>query len=800
MKEALDLTREVVVITDRNLTLSFANKAAKCTLGCTEGDFWPAIITPLLTGDSPPLFDPHKLIESSRNRSVLVELNTSSGKRSFIVRLDTTGSDPDGGFAILLEQADKRINDGETYPAERRIGDDLKNKVEQINLITDNIPAFVSYFDKNEKVVFVNRMYEQWLSKDRADIVGKSVREALGEEKYNDVKDHIDTALTGRKVSFGRAWTDPDGQEKRFHGTYVPHFDKRREVKGVFTLVSDITRQAQAEKELRKSHQLLNAISAAQSLYISDAKSSAVFDTLMSTLISLTDSEYGFIGEKLYEPDGSAYLKTVAVTGIKWEDGSGITIKDGEGVEFHKFDNLLGAVISEEKPVISNNPSDDPRSAGVPLGHPALVNFMGLPIIKGGVLLGMLGVANRVGGYSEELAAFLSPYLSTCANIFEATRIEMGRRDMEKDLRKNQDSLAKAQEVAHIGNWDWDLHLNEVTCSDEIYRIGKFDNGGEKDALDWFLSAVYFDDKVKVRKAIENTLKGDGGFDIEHRVIRPDGTVGIIQSQGEVFLDEAGIPARMVGVLNDITERKQLENDLRERTKRLQEINAFKNKMISVVSHDLRSPFTSNIGLLNLLLNSDNDPLSDRQRTFVETMGRSLQHQFSLVESLLELSKVYRGNIKIRKETVCVRELFEGCAGILGHLANEKGIRIVEESDDSHMVNVDGEKMTQVVNNLITNAIKFSNEGGAIRLVSEKNGDEISLLVIDNGTGIQADKLEKLFDLSTNSSSIGTKGEKGTGLGLSICRELTILNNGSISITSEPEEGTTVRMVFKSAQ
>jgi PAS domain S-box-containing protein len=190
------------------------------------------------------------------------------------------------------------------------------------------------------------------------------------------------------------------------------------------------------QEELQRSHVLFNAINDVQSHFITDSEECILFDGLLNNLLSLTKSEYGFIGEILYNPTGEPYLKTKAITNIAWNDETREFYKKNApvGLEFNNINTLFSPVMITGKPVIANNPTNDERRGGLPPGHPQLISFLGVPFYQGKKLVGMAGVANCPGGYKEDIVEFLQPLLTTCANIIEAYRNENQRKRTEEEL------------------------------------------------------------------------------------------------------------------------------------------------------------------------------------------------------------------------------------------------------------------------------------------------------------------------------------------------------------------------------
>ncbi len=176
--------------------------------------------------------------------------------------------------------------------------------------------------------------------------------------------------------------------------------------------------------ELIKTTALLEAISRAQEHVISSAEPKQLFDGLLSDILKLTQSEYGFIGEILYKPDGQSYLKTHAISNIAWDDESRefYEVNAPDGLEFVNLKSLLGDVITTGKYTISNDPANDPHSAGTLEGHPPLKSFLGVPVYFSDKMMGVIGVANCPEGYESSVVDYLQPLLKTYGQIIEVLR------------------------------------------------------------------------------------------------------------------------------------------------------------------------------------------------------------------------------------------------------------------------------------------------------------------------------------------------------------------------------------------
>ena len=199
------------------------------------------------------------------------------------------------------------------------------------------------------------------------------------------------------------------------------------------------------------SVRLLSVVTQVQAEFIEGADPRALFGVLLKHLLSLTRSDYGFVAEVLRDPDGAPYLKTHALTNIAWDDETRALYArhEAQGLEFRNLKTLFGAALVSGRPVIANDVAHDPRSGGRPIGHPALERFLGVPLLRGGELVGMVGLANRPGGYDDALVAYLEPLLATCTSVVQGVRIDRRRKAAEGELR-----AANARLSALLSNAD----------------------------------------------------------------------------------------------------------------------------------------------------------------------------------------------------------------------------------------------------------------------------------------------------------------------------------------------------------
>jgi PAS domain S-box-containing protein len=191
---------------------------------------------------------------------------------------------------------------------------------------------------------------------------------------------------------------------------------------------------------MNNERRLLDAITNAQAQALVDINAPQIFEGLLEILLKLTGSEYGFIGEVFRTEDNQRYLKTRAITDISWNEETRQFVNNSkpDGLEFYNLDTLFGRVLVTEKPVFANDPAKDPRRGGLPEGHPELDAFMGIPLRTNDELVGMIGVANRKGGYDRQQLIDLEPLLATCGNIVFSSRAKLALDETLSNLRDQE--------------------------------------------------------------------------------------------------------------------------------------------------------------------------------------------------------------------------------------------------------------------------------------------------------------------------------------------------------------------------
>ncbi len=231
-----------------------------------------------------------------------------------------------------------------------------------------------------------------------------------------------------------------------------------------------------------------------------------------------------------------------------------------------------------------------------------------------------------------------------------------------------------------------------------------------------------------------------------------------------------------------------LQKENKRVVRELQKLNTMKNDFLSILSHDIRSPLSSIGGFASYLLKKGN--LNDLQQHYLEIILQISENLYSLVNEVLDISKIEKGIIELTREETNIEELVNSSINNFILLAVDKNNRIEFYNSLTDMIlQVDRMKMLQVFNNLISNANKFTEDGKIIIALAEESNGDISISVRDTGIGMDESELSQLFDQYKYYHRTGTRGEKGNGLGIIICRQFIELHGGRLEVSSEKGKG-----------
>lgn len=358
------------------------------------------------------------------------------------------------------------------------------------------------------------------------------------------------------------------------------------------------------------------------------------------------------------------------------------------------------------------------------------------------------------------------------------------RKKTEDAIRLNQERLKRAELVSKLGNWELHLTSSTIICSDGAAKVyGLLHEEFDYATIKNIPLPEY---RQLLDDAMINLIENNVPYNVEFRIKTADnGELKDIHSEAE-FDREKGI---IFGVIKDITQHKQNELLLKESEKRLQEINATKDKFFSIIAHDLKNPFNSILGFSDLLAEQIHDKDFSQVDEFIGYIQGSSKLAMDLLGNLLDWTRSQTGRMVYNPEFVEMVSLIKEVASIMEASAHQKKISIRFQLPRNAPVNADRAMISTILRNLISNAVKFTPADGEIVISAGQLDNDLVVSVTDTGIGIRKESLGKLFRIEESYTTAGTNNELGTGLGLILCKEFVDKHGGKIWVESEVGKG-----------
>ncbi len=358
------------------------------------------------------------------------------------------------------------------------------------------------------------------------------------------------------------------------------------------------------------------------------------------------------------------------------------------------------------------------------------------------------------------------------------------RKQTEFLIKESEERLKLSVNAAKAGVWDWDYKTGELKFNSYFYEMIGFSENEFGNNLQAFVQLVHPADVEMINTEFNNLFsKQTEIFRAEYRMKTKNNNWKWILTYGEVVQwNQQGKQERITGISIDIDELKTLQV-------KLQELNLTKDKFFSIIAHDLKNPFNSLLGFSELLVKNATKYTPEKVQQFAQTMNSSAKNAYQLLENLLEWSRIQTGIIEPKPMKLKPSDLIYEVKILCDPIAKSKNIDLQLENNCDDFILADKEMTKTVLRNIITNAIKFTNPEGYVKIITQKTDKSVLFTVSDNGIGIEPEHIGKLFRIDSKLSKTGTAQEKGTGLGLILCKEFVEKNNGKIWVDSEFGKG-----------
>ncbi|RQP21953.1 ATP-binding protein [Piscinibacter terrae] len=398
-----------------------------------------------------------------------------------------------------------------------------------------------------------------------------------------------------------------------------------------------------------------------------------------------------------------------------------------------------------------------------------------LPVI---LLSARAGEEARVEGLRAGADDYLvKPFSSRELLVRVAAAIELDRA-----RRIGEEQLKLFLAGASMFTWDIDLATERATLSDNAPAV----LGARPQDLAQGMSAIHPKDATRHRQLLDETIRNKGQFADEVRFVRADnGEVRWMEIRGRVLCDEAGTPIRLTGLSFDVTERKGMEQALRDLDRR-------KDEFLAMLAHELRNPMAPIRNAVELMQRLN--PPDDRVRRAIGIVDRQVHQLNRMVDDLLDVSRITRGRIQLEREPVDLEAVVSAAVEAMEPVIRERGHRLTVRAGMPMHVIGDAARLQQCLVNLLTNAAKYTDAGGQIDIEMLRDGDQGLIRVSDTGAGIPSDLLPHVFDLFVQSDRTLDRAQGGLGIGLSVVRSLVEMHGGQVSASSP---GTGMGSVFE---
>lgn len=661
-----------------------------------------------------------------------------------------------------------------------------------------NTPDAYVIKDLQGRVVYTNQVANDLFNHGR-DLTGQIIKE---NDTYQTIPelDEMEEKVIGEEEA---RQFDLMLNNQHYHISVFPILNARGDLILTGCIVGDQSHSLRkAEKHIQSNIELFEAISQTQSQFMNLLSRKESFNYLLKTLIDMTNSEFGFIGEVFLDDQNQPYLKTQAISNIAWNEETRMLYVQmaEEGFEFRNLDTLFGEVLITEEVVIANEVATDSRARGVPRGHPPLKRFMGVPVFYQDRMIGMVGVANSEAAYSEQLVNYVQPLIKLYGQMIHLSQVQREKELVEKALSSKEQWLSVVVDTAPDGILVVDEAGKIVMSNHSVNRMFGYE---QNELIDLPVEVLvpesireqhphnrtqYMQSASNASLMTERTVQGlrkdQSSVPVEIR-LSP-----IIEDEHETYV---------ICSVRDVTERLEIEKQLRQS----QKMDAI-GQLTGGIAHDFNNLLGVVQGNLDLADLSLEESDSEGAKKAIDNAQQSAERGAKLIQRLLAFARKQ----PLVPQPVCLKEVIDDVAPMLRHALGSK-IRFEKNyAEDVGLVNLDQNQFENALINLAVNA-KDAMQGKGVFTVSVEyldlnqeqtcvggdtiaHGSYVLVTVADTGTGMTPEMLEHIFEPFYTNKQVG----KGTGLGLAMVYGFVRQSNGYIQAHSQLGQGTEFKFYF----
>ncbi|MBE0424430.1 MAG: PAS domain S-box protein [Lutibacter sp.] len=624
-------------------------------------------------------------------------------------------------------------------------------------------------------------------------VKGKSIFDFVDEKNSEIFKNQLEIRKIGESSAYEIELRNANGKNVPCLFKTSPIFNNQNKVSGSFALVSDITniKETLHKVEIQniKLSKLSNELSEKNRLLL-DSKDRFI-NLFEQNPVPLWEQDFSkvikLLNEKKAETDDlktyldeypdfvSACISNIKILNVNKAALALLGVKNVEELKIHlgKTNNKKALeVLKRELVSISSNKktfSDETELVGKD-GSPILA------LIK---------------------SVIIDDYGTSIASVIDVTAERNATNELQKAkeiAEKSENNLNEAQKIANMGSYELDFSSGIWKSSQVLDKIFGIDELYDRDVKGW-LGIIHPDDLEMMEQYFErNIITNKEEFNKEYRITRKsDKQTRWVHGLGKLEFDNQGNLKSMIGTIQDISEKRQILNDLIIAKDKAEESDRLKTEFIQNMSHEIRTPMNGILGFSELLENPD--LAAEKRKLFIDIIKNSTHQLLHIIDDIMEISVLETKQIKAEENLVCINELLNELFTVFNIKATQKNIELVLKnglSNEESTILTDKNKLNKVLSNLLENALKFTDEGFVelgYKIDKESEPAQLEIYVKDSGIGIKPEKQKLIFDRFSQAEKELSKKVGGLGLGLSIAKENAELLGGKITVVSQLGEG-----------
>jgi PAS domain S-box-containing protein len=621
-------------------------------------------------------------------------------------------------------------------------------------------------------VIEANRLSLDACGFTRSDVIGEPFWECgwwnRSPELMTTIRQGCERAAAGATFRIESPYFVADGGERMVDLVIAPVTDDEGNVLFLAPTGNDVTDRKRAERALRESegrHRFLAELAESLQTLTDPEEMMATTARLLAEHLDVDRCAYAEVeNESVYVITGNYTRGVPSIVG-RWLVAS--------------FGSQHLRMMLGNEPFVVDDVDSDPR-AGDDLAAYRATNIQAvvcIPLHKDGEFVAAIAV------HQKTPRRWKAHEVELVRTVVERSWESLERARVTRGLRAAADRLALAMVAANLGDWGWDAATDVVTLSP---RAAEIFGVAENEPITWtdLRRVLHPIDAEQARIAVEEAVASHGQYDIEYRVRRPDGAEVWVSAKGRAVYDRTGKPLGMFGVVQDVTDRKRLEEELRQRAEQLIEADQKKDDFIALLAHELRNPLAPVRNGLQVIKLSAGDPVA--LGSVRDMMDRQLSHMVRIIDDLLDVSRIGRNKMDLRLERITLEDAVKSAAETAAPSFEAAGVDL-QVSLPSQPVNLSADltRLAQVFSNLLSNSAKYTKKGGRVWLKAKREGSQVVVSVMDTGIGIPPESLPTIFDMFSQVDRSIERSTGGLGIGLALVKGLTEMHGGTVSAASE---------------